>query len=215
MQLGHLGHSCVLVGTGETRVLLDPGNLTPGFDDVRGLDAILITHQHSDHMDPERLPSLVAANPGVRLLAESNTVPQLAALGLSCETLTPGDSVELGDAHVEVVGGEHALIHDDIPRVGNVGLLISSVGGPVVFHPGDSYGTIPQGVDVLLLPLTAPWTSIRETVTFARAVGAPEAVPIHDGGASTGGRAVYLRLVGSLVGDVRLRDLAGAGAVDW
>jgi L-ascorbate metabolism protein UlaG (beta-lactamase superfamily) len=113
------------------------------------------------------------------------------------------------------VGGEHALIHDDIPRVGNVGLLIAGPGGPLMFHPGDSYSTVPEGVDVLLLPLTAPWSSIRETVAFARAVAAPEAVPIHDGGASPGGRAVYLRLVGSLVDGVRLRDLAGAGAVDW
>ena len=215
MQLTHLGHSCVLVQTHQTRVLLDPGNFTPGFEAVRGLDAVAITHQHPDHVDLDRLPGLLAANPGVRLLAEQSTVPQLGALGLSCEALSPGEAVEVGDAHVEVVGGEHARIHEDIPLIGNVGLLISSDAGPVVFHPGDSYATVPEGVDVLLLPLTAPWTSIRETVAFARAVGAPEAVPIHDGGASSGGRAVYLRLVGTLAEGVRLRDLAGAGAIDW
>jgi L-ascorbate metabolism protein UlaG (beta-lactamase superfamily) len=215
MQLTHLGHSCVLIQGGQTRVLLDPGNLTPGFEQLRGLDAVAITHQHPDHVDLERLPGLVAANPGVRLLAEPSTVPQLAAQGLSCAALSPGDAVQLGELHLQVVGGEHALIHDDIPRVGNVGLLIAGPGGPLMFHPGDSYSTVPEGVDVLLLPLTAPWSSIRETVAFARAVAAPEAVPIHDGGASPGGRAVYLRLVGSLVDGVRLRDLAGAGAVDW
>jgi L-ascorbate metabolism protein UlaG (beta-lactamase superfamily) len=194
MQLTHLGHSCVLVQEGQTRLLLDPGNLTAGFEEVRGLDAVAVTHQHPDHLDLERLPGLVAANPGVRLLAEPSTAPQVAARGFPCETLSPGE---------------------DIPRVGNVGLLISGPGGPVLFHPGDSYSTVPEGVDVLLLPLTAPWTSIRETVAFARAVAAPQAVPIHDGGASPGGRAVYLRLVGSLVEEVRLRDLSGAGAVDW
>ena len=215
MQLTHLGHSCVLLQAGQTRVLLDPGNFTPGFEGVRALDAVAITHQHPDHVDLERLPRLVAANPGVRLLAEPSTIPQVTALGLACETLSPGQAVQVGDANLEVVGGEHALIHDGIPRIGNVGLVITSEGGPNVFHPGDSYATVPEGVDVLLLPLTAPWTSIRETVAFARAVGAPEAVPIHDGGASPGGRAVYLRLVGSLVEGVRLRDLAGAGAVAW
>jgi L-ascorbate metabolism protein UlaG (beta-lactamase superfamily) len=215
MQLTHLGHSCLLVETGGRRLLVDPGAFTPGFEDLRELAAVLITHQHADHVDLERLPALVEANPEVRLLAEPSTINDLAGVGLRAEPLEPGSHLDIGDANVEVVGGEHALIHPEIPRVGNVGLLIGSAADPTVFHPGDSYGTVPEDVDILALPLTAPWTSIRETVAFARAVGAPSAVPIHDAIVSPIGRALYLRLVSSLVDATKLRDLADAGAVTW
>jgi L-ascorbate metabolism protein UlaG (beta-lactamase superfamily) len=215
MRLTHLGHSCLLVETGDQRLLIDPGTFTPAFEDLRELDAVLITHQHTDHVDLDRLPTLVTANPGVRLLAEPSTINDLAGVGLRVEQLDPGTGVSIGSARVEVVGGEHAVIHPEIPRIANVGLLVSSAGDPTLFHPGDSYGTVPDNVDILALPLSAPWTSIRETVAFARAVGAPATVPIHDGTVSAGGRAIYLRLLGSLVVGTELRDLAGAGAVTW
>ena len=215
MRITHLGHSCLLVETGAQRLLLDPGSFTPGFEDLEDLDAVLVTHQHVDHVDTERLPVLVAGNPGVRLLAESSVAAELTTLGLTAEALAPGDRHEIGAAHVEVVGGAHALIHPDIPRVANVGLLLTGDGDPVFFHPGDSYDVAPENVDILGLPVTAPWTSIRETVAFARAVAAPTAVPIHDAGLSAVGGALYLRLIGSLAPETTLRDLAGARTASW
>ncbi|MDQ3307853.1 MAG: MBL fold metallo-hydrolase, partial [Actinomycetota bacterium] len=40
MRLTHLGHACLLVETGSTRVLIDPGTYSTGFDALRDLDAI-------------------------------------------------------------------------------------------------------------------------------------------------------------------------------
>jgi L-ascorbate metabolism protein UlaG (beta-lactamase superfamily) len=215
MRITHLGHSCLLVETGGQRLLLDPGSFTAGFEDLEDVDAVLITHQHPDHVDRERLPVVVDRNPAARLLAETSVAAELTSMGLTADVLAPGERHEVGGATVEVVGGAHALIHPDIPRVGNVGLLLRSDGEPTFFHPGDSYDATPDGVDILGLPINAPWTSIRETVGFARAVAAPAAVPIHDAGVSTVGRALYLRLIGTLAPDTELRDLAGAGAVRW
>ena len=215
MRITHLGHSCLLVESGGMRLLLDPGSFTPGFEDLEHLDAVLVTHQHVDHVDPERLPVVVDRNPGVRLLAESSVAAELTSIGLSAEALAPGDRHKIGGAHIEVVGGAHALIHPDIPQVGNVGLLLRSDGDPTFFHPGDSYDAAPDDVDILGLPINAPWTSIRETVAFARAVNAPTAVPIHDAVVSAVGRALYLRLIGALAPETELRDLAGVGAVSW
>ena len=58
--LTHLGHSCVLVevprGDGTAaKILLDPGTLAPPLSHRQGLDAILITHAHPDHLDPEQV----------------------------------------------------------------------------------------------------------------------------------------------------------------
>jgi L-ascorbate metabolism protein UlaG (beta-lactamase superfamily) len=63
MQLTHFGHSCVLADFGHTTVLFDPGNFSHGFEGITGLAAIVITHQHPDHVDQERLPALLDGNP--------------------------------------------------------------------------------------------------------------------------------------------------------
>ena len=78
MQVTHFGHSCVLLDTGAARLLIDPGNFSQGFEDVTGLDAVLVTHQHPDHLDPERLPALLRGNPDARLIVDSGTAGQLA-----------------------------------------------------------------------------------------------------------------------------------------
>jgi L-ascorbate metabolism protein UlaG (beta-lactamase superfamily) len=185
MQITHLGHSAVLVETEGARVLIDPGNFSDGWHGLSDLDAILVTHQHPDHLDPANVPALVQANPGVRLLVEPSIV-DLAAAGRvpdlpGLTALAAGEQDVVGDLLVEAVGGEHAVIHRDLPVIGNVGFVLRSEGHPTLFHPGDSLSTIPSGVDVLAIPMYGPWAAMKETIDFVRAVGALEGFPIHDG----------------------------------
>ena len=105
------------------------------------------------------------------------------------------------------------MIHADIDRIGNVGMLLSADGEPTLLHPGDSYEATPAGVDVLAVPVSAPWCAFKETVEFTRSVGARTLVPVHDALLSERGRALYLRQLGALgVGDVS--DLRGAGRTE-
>src|SRR6266545_3097997 len=76
LQIIHFGHSCVLVETGSARLLFDPGTFSHGFEDLRDLDAILITHQHADHLDIDRLPALIQANPQATLVADPGSAEQ-------------------------------------------------------------------------------------------------------------------------------------------
>ena len=72
------------------------------------------------------------------------------------------------------------MIHEDLPRFDNSGYVVD-VGGTRVYHPGDSF-TPPGGpVDVLLLPIHAPWSKISEVVDFGRRSDAPRSVAVHDG----------------------------------
>jgi L-ascorbate metabolism protein UlaG (beta-lactamase superfamily) len=217
MRLTHLGHACLLVETTSARVLVDPGAWS-SFEDVTGLDAVVVTHAHPDHVDWSRLPALVEANPDARLLMEPAVASADEARDLPAGAFASGDSVELGDLALEAVGGRHAVIHADVPRIGNVGVVVREAGGTTLFHPGDSYEATPGGVDVLAVPVNAPWAAVKETIEFSRAVGASSVVPVHDHLLSDTGRALYLRLLGSLGGpdggEVEIRDLKGAGAVD-
>ncbi|QWF80848.1 MBL fold metallo-hydrolase [Amycolatopsis sp. CA-230715] len=177
MRFVHYGHSCVLVETENARILLDPGAFSGEFDKERELDAILITHQHFDHIDAERLPRLLEANPGAKLVTDPGSAETVEKLGLPSRTVRPGDSFEAGGTKVDVVGGQHAVIHEDIPVIPNVGFVLD---GGAFYHPGDSFFVPEQKIDILGLPTGAPWLKAGEAVDYLRAVAPRLAVPIHE-----------------------------------
>ncbi len=212
MQLTHLAHSCLLVDVGGRRILIDPGTFSPGFEGLQGLDAVVVTHQHPDHLDLERLPVLLEANPQVRLLVEPQVHALLEARGILSESMTAGEAVDLGEVGVLPVGEQHAQIHPYLPQIGNVGVVVqqrvADGKAPRLFHPGDAYDGEPGQVDVLALPLSAPWAAVRDTIAFVRRVAPRVAVPVHDATLSAPGRAMYLNHVDTYGGDnTQIRDL--------
>ncbi|MDN5725061.1 MAG: MBL fold metallo-hydrolase [Propionibacteriales bacterium] len=211
MQITHLGHAAVLVEMAGRRLLIDPGNFSTAWHGLTGLDAILVTHQHPDHVDPEHGPGLLQANPEALVAMEAEALAQfdLAAAGLPPDrisTLTVGDEVRLGAVTVTVVGGRHAVIHPDIPGIGNVGVVISAPDEPTFFHPGDELDATPAGIDVLAVPAFTPWAAMKEVVDFARAVGAPRGFPMHEGGFNDRGFALVLSRVSEMA-SMDLQDL--------
>ena len=222
MLLTHFGQSCLLIETADARVLVDPGALSPGVEELRDLDAVVVTHGHVDHLDPGRLPALLAANPGARVIAEPSVADDLGgdgAIAAEVAALHPGETTTVGGLTLRAVGGRHAVIHEDIPRIGNIGVVFSAAGEPTFLHPGDSYEVTPEirgRIDVLGLPLAAPWCALKETVEFARAVAAPVVVPIHDVQLAPVGRNLFLTTVGNLLpAGTQVRDLAGQPATTF
>jgi L-ascorbate metabolism protein UlaG (beta-lactamase superfamily) len=178
MRLRKFGHSCLLVEANDTRLLLDPGVFSPGVSDVEGLSAILVTHQHPDHLDLVRLPALLERNPDARIVTDAGTADLLRdGHGIDATAVSPGERLQLG-VDVEVVGGTHAEIYREIPRIPNVGFLIDGR----LLHPGDALDAPNHGrdIEILALPTMAPWMRMAEAIDYLRAVKPRLAVPIHE-----------------------------------
>lgn len=172
MRLTRYGHSCVLVEDGDARVLLDPGVFSSGFEELRGLTGVLVTHQHADHLDVARLTALLEANPGAQLHCDEGSAAQLE---LPHVVVRDGDVLDLGTP-VRVAGSQHAVIHPELPRVPNVGYLVADR----FFTPGDALTVPDADVEVLGLPTAAPWLKLTEAVQLLRDVRPRLAFPVHD-----------------------------------
>lgn len=189
MQLTHFGHSCLLSDFGDTKLLFDPGNFSHGFEGITGLSAIVITHQHPDHVDQARLPALIDANPDAALYADPQTAAQL---GGRCQPVRVGDELSVGNLTIRALGGRHAVIHPEIPVIDNISYLVGDGDHPARFmHPGDALFVPEEPVDVLATPAAAPWMKVSEAVDYLRAVGPSRAVPIHQGIIAPDARGIY------------------------
>lgn len=189
MELTHFGHSCLLAQFGVARLLFDPGTFSHGFEGITGLSAILITHQHPDHADPNRLPALVEANPGAALYADPQTAAQL---GGAWRPVHVGDEFSVGELSIRGAGGRHAVIHPEIPVIDNISFLIGDADHPVrLMHPGDALFVPDEPVEVLAAPAAAPWMKISEAVDYLRAVAPRHAVPIHQGIITPDARGIF------------------------
>ena len=158
-------HSCLFVEDGDARVLLDPGSFSPGFEELTGLTGVLVTHQHPDHVDIDRLRATVSKNSEARVFTDEATAGKLADAGIEAAAVHEGDTLDVG-VEVRVFGRDHAMIHSDIPVVPNVCFFIAGR----LFHPGDSF-TVPSAeVGILALPTSAPWLKLAESVDYLRTV---------------------------------------------
>jgi len=203
VQLTKQGHSCIRLDKGGPVLVIDPGGFTePGA--VDGVAAVLITHEHADHFDEGHVRAALDANPEAEVWTLASVASQLsAAYPGRVHTVGHGDAFSAAGFEIQVHGELHAVIHPDIPRITNVGYLVDGT----VFHPGDALTVPEQPVEMLLLPINAPWCKVSESADYVRAVRPKHVVDIHDGLINENGVAVYGRVLGGLT-DTDRRHLA-------
>ena len=196
MKLTKFAHSCVRLDDGDRALVLDPGVFADTETALRGADAVLITHEHPDHVDEAAVRTAAAANPELAFWAPASVVRTFGDLADRFTVAEPQQQLRVAGFDVQTFGGQHALIHPLVPVIPNVAYLVNGS----VFHPGDSFTVPSVPVETLLLPLHAPWSKVSEVIDFAIAVRAPQIHQIHDALLNEIGRSFVEAHVSRLAG---------------
>lgn len=191
MRITKFGHACVRIEHDRQVLVIDPGCWTEA-DSVDGATAVLLTHEHPDHLSLDNLAATDAPVFTIGAVAEQ-IAAQAPEVSDRVTTVVPGEDFAAG-LPVRAVGELHAVIHPETQRFYNSGYLVEAE-GRVIYHPGDAFTAPDRPVDLLLLPVHAPWSKTSEVIDFARTVAAPKSVAVHDGLLNDTG----LGLVGALV----------------
>jgi len=176
MRLTKYAHSCVRLERDGAVLVIDPGAFSEA-DALDGVDAVLVTHEHFDHLDVDALADALGKRPSVTVYTHAEVLPQLDALAGAVTTVESGQEFQAAGFRVRAYGGRHAEIHPDVPRVANLGFLVEDS----IYHPGDSFD-VPDGahVETLFVPISGPWLKLSESVDFVRAVAPRRAYAMHD-----------------------------------
>lgn len=185
MRVTKFEHATLTLSEAGKTIVIDPGSFTTPLTELKDVVAIVLTHEHPDHWTPDHLDRLLKAFPGTPIYGPEGVVK--AAAGYDVSTVHPGDTLDIEPFHLEFFGGEHAVIHESIPVVDNVGVLVNDA----LYYPGDSYA-VPTGASVRLLaaPIGAPWLKIGEAMDFVLAVAPRQAFGTHDMTLSVIGRGM-------------------------
>lgn len=209
------GHAGVRLERAGHALVIDPGTFTdPRILD--GADAVLVTHEHPDHLDAPHLAGVLSENPALEVWAPRAVADGLVemvgpAVAGQVHAVDGGDTFAAAGFAVQALGHVHATIHPDMTPPANVAYLVEGA----VLHPGDSFTPVPDDaqVQVLALPVAGPWMKLGEAVDYVRQVAPRVAVPIHDAILNDAGLALVDRVAGGL-GGVEYRRLAHGEPLD-
>ena len=93
--------------------------------------AVLVTHEHDDHLDADAVRTALRSNPELTLWSTPSVAAKFAEFGDQVHEIRHGDALSVAGFDVHVYGHVHAPIHQEIPQVANAGFLVDGE----LFHP--------------------------------------------------------------------------------
>ena len=165
--------------------------------DLRGVDLVLSSHKHSDHLDPGTMPELLEASPEATLVLPEALIEHAVGLGLPADRLVgldAGREFHHRGFRVQAIPSAHEGLDTDTQgRHLYLGYIIE-VEGLRLYHSGDTlfYDGLAEHLgdrpfDVLFLPINgrdpargvAGNMSAAEAVALATVVRPRYLVPHH------------------------------------
>jgi L-ascorbate metabolism protein UlaG (beta-lactamase superfamily) len=177
MRITKLGHCCLIVESKGKRILTDPGNYTVAQNEIKNLDAVVISHEHTDHLHVDSLKIVLKNNPQAMVICNSSVGKILDKEVIKYTKVSDGESIKIGELEINGYGTKHALIYKDFEQVENTGYFFENR----LYIPGDAFHNPKVPVEILAVPIGAPWSKISESIDYILDVKPKIAFPVHDG----------------------------------
>ena len=194
ISLEYLGHDGFLIH-GDVNIAIDPYNIRDGLDKV---DAILITHEHSDHCSVKDIQNLVREGTVVVGTPHIQSAV-LKVKGAHLQPIEIGDVFEFGGFTIEAVPAYNVNKYRDVTKKlvfhpkseGYLGYVIKR-GNTIIYHAGDT-DSIPEmskltgygkhgNMFVALLPVSGTSTMDADEAAEVATLLKPHlAIPMHYG----------------------------------
>lgn len=192
MKVTKYQHACVVLEEQDQKLVIDPGSWTDTFGDVQNISAVVITHVHADHCNADNIAQIVAANPEVQIFGTQQVADALP--DQKVVVAQHGQSIQVGPYTLAFYGGQHATIRSTMPTDQNIGVLVNGS----FYYPGDSFVTPEVPVQLLALPVSAPWLKFSEAADFVAEVRPQMCLPTHNAILSETGQGLMDRLIGGV-----------------
>ncbi len=118
MKVTKFEHSCLDITEGNSRLVVDPGIFSKSLTDFNNIVAVVVTHVHSDHFDPDKLGQIVAANPQVQIFTTDQVAQEFNQNTTVPERNRP---YPVGDITLRFLGEQHELFGD----TQNIGVMVN------------------------------------------------------------------------------------------
>lgn len=175
MKLTKYGHACVVLEEQGKKLVVDPGEFTEDFVVSGDIVGVVITHVHGDHLQPKQLEAIAGANPGVQIFTTEEAAKECG--NVSVQTVKAGDEQTAGPFALRFYGQLHNAVHADWPQNQNLGVLVNDA----FYYPGDSFTLPDRKVELLAVPVSAPWLKLGESLEFIKIMKPARFFRTHDG----------------------------------
>jgi L-ascorbate metabolism protein UlaG (beta-lactamase superfamily) len=171
MKITRYFQSCLLIEESGAKILIDPsGHEKDRVNELGKLDAVLYTHEHSDHFDAGLAEELKSS--GAAIYANASTSKQMKS-----QPNVVADQQELGIKGLKIKAIElpHCLMWDGSKGPENTGYLVNNK----LFHSGDGKELDGLKIEILVAPINGPDVSLKDAYDFAKQVQAKTVIPVH------------------------------------
>jgi L-ascorbate metabolism protein UlaG (beta-lactamase superfamily) len=209
LKITFIQHATLMLTWGDTVIHVDPVGQFADYTALPKAGIVLVTHEHSDHLDPEAI---------AKIRTESTTVvvgPKCGSKLTGAVVLHNGDSRAVKGIRIEAVPA-YNVVHTRAPGSpfhpkGEGNGYVLTLGERKLYVAGDTENTREmkslKGIDIAFLPMNLPYTMTPEMVADAAQAFRPKILyPYHCGDTDTSALEKLMR--GTKDVEIRLRGMS-------